>query len=613
LKKHRKDSYYEPFLGKHAEYIKILKDKEILGRNSRSVHSKASKSVRSGDSVRKQLSRRKGFDYVFKNGLVTERERFSPTFKHDGENSFRHKKKSNVRISTRKQRFFKPPEVATDFYHQHQSVFKNFEDFDLDKHVVVEGCYDTNKHVLAQQVDCRNFNDTVTPNEESYYILKDSIRDTIRKLRIKEIGDVNISDIDDFDFDLSTKPGFRYEHYLKANIKSDCTEVAVAVAKERYRAVVKATNEGRFIRRDEIIPGIYTIGARNKREENAEDGEVATSRAIHMPEWHTELHAGIFSDLITTQIVEFERGPIYIGNSFTRFERFEQEMNKSCVAIEGDWKKFDASLCNNLVTMSLCVLRLYFPPGLLYDNHFLSILDSLVIKDYHTVGGNVLRILHGLPSGSKLTSLIGSVINLIVLNYCFSSVKYFDRSFAIGGDDFVTFIRSFNYDLESLEKVVYEKSSCIGMNLKFFKIKNYKNSNDIQDYPVFYKYTVFQGKPVIPLENLLERVFSPWNKRYSTTSRVLSFLDDILPSLAYPSSACVLFYLYYQYVYYRACGDIYPLQKLILRHYVCYNRLKGINDVVYDIKNVYQKNKRNVFIMGVSLSKFERICFNLPT
>jgi hypothetical protein len=42
------------------------------------------------------------------------------------EKSFFHKKKSNVRISTRSRRFSKPPEVSTDFFHEFNELFKNF-------------------------------------------------------------------------------------------------------------------------------------------------------------------------------------------------------------------------------------------------------------------------------------------------------------------------------------------------------------------------------------------------------------------------------------------------------------------------------------------------------
>ena len=107
---------------------------------------------------------------------------------------------------------------------------------------------------------------------------------------------------------------------------------------------------GEVIKRDEIIPGIYTIGARNKREVKPEVGDVAVSRTVHMPEFHTELHAGIFSDRLTDHFVDKGDGPIFIGNSFIQSERLEKLIKNNFQAVEGDWKKFDASLCNVLIT-----------------------------------------------------------------------------------------------------------------------------------------------------------------------------------------------------------------------------------------------------------------------
>jgi hypothetical protein len=328
-----------------------------------------------------------------------------------------------------------------------------------------------------------------------------------------------------------------------------------------------------------------------------------------MPEWHTELHSGMFSDRITAHFVGKGEGPIFIGNSFTRFERLEKLIKSNFCAVEGDWSKFDASLCNTLITSAVCIARLYFPRGILYDNHFIALLDTLVIKDYHIVGGRILRILQGIPSGSKWTSVIGSFINLIVLNYSFESVKFKDRSFAIGGDDFCTFIRTDKYDMDSIEDDVVERSKRIGMKLKFYKQKNFNNSKNIDDYPVFYKYTVFQGVSVIPIESLLERIFSPWNKKYDSNVKVLTFLDDVFPSLAHPTTSCLIFYKYYKYIYFRVTGESIPIDFLARRHHILYTKMieSSFNpldkDVFVDI------NKRNVMVVSTVLTDYMKKVF----
>jgi hypothetical protein len=551
--------------------------------------------------------------YVFNEHLTPalireEKSLFSP----DGVNSFRHKEKSDVRIGTRKQKTFQPPEVATDFTSSFPELFSSFEEFDLTKHCVVEGCFESNRHTIQAQMDCKNFNNSAVPDLVHYNKFEKAIQDTVRKLKISPINGVDITDIQDFDFNLSTKPGYRYEHYLLKQTKAECVKEAVFLAEERYSNILSASKEGRCIDRNEIYPGVYTIGARNKREACAEAGEELTSRAVHMPEFHVELHGGMFSDLLTTKFVEEDSGPVFIGNSFLKHERFSKLLDDNHSAVEGDWKKFDSSLSNSLVTAALSICRCYFPEGLLYDNHFLAILDSLVIKDYHVVGGNVYRILHGLPSGSKWTNILGSIINLIALNYCFSSVKYHERSFAVGGDDFDIFFKYKINDLDSLCEIATASALEIGMNFKFLKIKEYKFSSNINDYPVFYKYTVFKGFPVIPLESILDRTLSPWNKRYNNNAEVLEFLDNLLPSLGYPTRACYVFYYYYQYVYYRCTGKSCKLSSIITSHFRIYDKMIKIRSTSKELKKYYEKEDkyyRNIFVPHVDNATFLKTIF----
>lgn len=207
-----------------------------------------SNAYKSFDSKNNKKIRKKGFkrekrletsyNYIYNDyGDVCRETADGPLFICDNENSWLHKEKSDVRISTRRQRFSKPPEICTDFFYEFNEIFKGIntadgeaKDFKLDEHVVVDGCFDTNKHTLQEQMDCKNFLEGNVPNKDHYNLMKTAVADTIRKLKVEEFKSVDITDIRDFDFDLSTKPGYRYEHYLLKEKKKDCVDEAVYLA-----------------------------------------------------------------------------------------------------------------------------------------------------------------------------------------------------------------------------------------------------------------------------------------------------------------------------------------------------------------------------------------------
>jgi hypothetical protein len=169
--------------------------------------------------------------------------------------------------------------------------------------------------------------------------------------------------------------------------------------------------------------------------------------------------------------------------------------------------------------------------------------DTLAIKDYNLPGGRVVRAYQGIPSGVKATSLLGSIINLIALIYCVGPKISKDFNFIVGGDDFLISARNNKHEWDEILNLMEERSEEIGMKFKILKKKNYESKN-IEDCPVFYKYTIYKGYPVVPTSAVLERVFMPWNKRYNTDKKVRKFLLDVMPSLGKPMSHHLLYYDY---------------------------------------------------------------------
>jgi hypothetical protein len=280
----------------------------------------------------------------------------------------------------------------------------------------------------------------------------------------------------------------------------------------------------KYVLHNDIIPSLYTIGARNKRDYTYDEGESATSRVVHMPEFHAELTSGVWTDRITEFVKERKKGPIFIGNSSLEYNRLERTLENSKLCFEGDWKRFDSSLFITIIICAVAILRCHYPlDDDRIDNHFIAIFDCVGIKDYYTPGGHVFRMMHGLPSGVKSTNLVGTIINLIALDWCCGTENSRKVDFIAGGDDFVVSVRELFCTSEVFTEEFNERAEEIGMKCKFLKEK-FPASNSLNELPCFYKYVVKDSQPAIPNDSLLERVFLPWNKRYDKYKDLFDFV-----------------------------------------------------------------------------------------
>lgn len=221
--------------------------------------------------------------------------------------------------------------------------------------------------------------------------------------------------------------------------------------------------------------------------------------------------------------------------------------------------------------------------------------DTLSIKDYITPGGYIHRLIYGLPSGVKSTSLFGSIINLVNLCHCTSWASHKRVKFIIGGDDFLIAFKDGVSD-EQLNETL-SIADDIGVSFKFLKRKTI-NARNIEDRPCFYKYTIDKDEPVIPTSNILERVFMPWNKRYKNDIEILNFLFDVLPSLAAPRSTLFLFYKFFSEMYSKITRTHCPISKVFKLHEGIYNGVMSgrieINKDYVIHKNIYSSLRLHI-------------------
>lgn len=461
----------------------------------------------------------------------------------DGYNSYE-RGRSHIRNAGRKQKFRKAPYSSIMKYGCNKEIFDAFE-VDVNKCVIINGCYSTNKQVLKKQLVPENLSGDFYkyPTVENLLKFDDTVRAVFRKLKFLGIIErQKFSDIMNTEVSPLKKPGFRYEEEFGYTTKKEAIRPAFRLSRKRWNV---ANNKNiSYLKKNNIFSGVYTIGARNKRDYTYDDGEAASSRVVHMPELHCELTSSPWCDAFIDRIKELATGPIYLGNSILDWFRLDRDISDSHYVIEGDWKRFDSTLYIKIITIALCIFRCFYPHRDPYvDKHFLLMYDTLAIKDYYLPGGRIVRAYHGLPSGVKATSLLGSIINLIALIYCINPKNSKCFNFIVGGDDFLISARTDGILWEEICDQMEEKSRELGMTFKYLKKKNYE-SEEVENCPSFYKYTIYKGFPTVPTSSVLERVFMPWNKIYNTDTKVLKFLRDVMPSLGKPMSHHLLYYDY---------------------------------------------------------------------
>lgn len=523
--------------------------------------------------------------------------------------------KIHVQDGTRPQKCSKTPHKASEFYNIYKECFNQFE-IDADKNVVVSGNYETNRHTL-QDTAIPAFEpeeESLYPTIELFESYKPVIMSVVKKLSITQLSSSTISDMDRSYFDPTTHPGFTQQKLCKKNTKEHAFKTSRHVARSIFNQLDKISKTTRsklvsnFITKRPRTRGLYSIGARNKRDFTYDNYEVAKSRAVHMPEFHNEMVIAPWLDEINELIKCEASGPIYIGNSISSYERYQKDVNKRKFYYEGDWRHYDSTIRVIGLLIVCCIARLYYP---LYckraDVHFYFIFYNIVIKDYLQPGGNVTRILNGLPSGSKCTSIFNSIYNCVALLKVLEGHDYKKINLAVGGDDFVIFsdIELSEVEIDKIKQNAFN----IGMEFKIFEPKSFETDN-VEHQPYFYKYSVKGDKPIISTSILLERILMPFNLVVKNNIEYLEFLDAQIPLLGFPTTALLPFYAIYSNVYNaiynRGSPDKITVLDVFKLHSKAYNGFKYTYRRRLNVKDYLTFRKRAMINLEL-LSPSEKI------
>jgi hypothetical protein len=235
----------------------------------------------------------------------------------------------------------------------------------------------------------------------------------------------------------------------KRNVYSKC----LTIARELWDDIVTS----RHFKQDFSL---WSIGGRPRRQDMSK-GKPPRSRLILMPEMSTSFISGIIGTMITQalKLVDKSESECFMGQEVTNgmWKRISEWAKPGQPVLELDWTEYDSTLTHNALVSAFCLLRTCFPKSSKIDKLFIYVMSGTIHKHIVLRQRFIYRVTSGLPSGSPLTSLLGTVTNWVLINYTLMSKGLFgisgkdDFKLAIAGDDTLIAFNNYSYNDDVLE------------------------------------------------------------------------------------------------------------------------------------------------------------------
>lgn len=279
--------------------------------------------------------------------------------------------------------------------------------------------------------------------------------------------------------------------------------------------VLKQIEDGKTI----YDRSIYTIGgrARNQKVDFDNIGDELKSRVVMVPEAIPKIVSGAtiapFYKSMINNIKNFPENEICIGldYKYTRYDKFDDKNRNYDKCIEMDWKGYDSTLDEELILASIALIRGCYPAGKKYDDLFLYIAGNIILKNVAIQQGFVYSLMKALPSGTPLTTPIGSVGNWLANCVLYKDLPAKDIRFVCYGDDTQIWLNVNGYgDVEPekyLSGIIEGNISKIPLIPKDYKIFDLEKPRlDIYDGPSLLKSFSDFGCPARKKEDLYENL-----------------------------------------------------------------------------------------------------------
>jgi len=299
----------------------------------------------------------------------------------------------------------------------------------------------------------------------------------------------------------TANPGPSYR-FVGGIWKLDCARLAFMTA----RKILRRVSEQRHASYPYFgLAGRAKLTSYEKIYDNLSDGK-PVGRAVWMSDTHESLISGMFSHPLTDYFSCSHRR-VYLGfNKFgTSPSVFRRQMENYDFWISCDFSKFDSSISNVLMSKAFDVLRALYCTSdkYCYECLVLTYIESYFKETMMVLpNGSIIQKKGGLPSGSGLTSIIGSICNFVALDHACRHITggvlgtHYDiavcgddavvgiksqmpsRRFPISGD---AFLRELSNDLRSefgmelsLDKTTVCHSLTVGIRVKGVRAERYR-------------------------------------------------------------------------------------------------------------------------------------------
>lgn len=382
------------------------------------------------------------------------------------------------------------------------------------KYSLIEGAWDTNQSALR---------DMATPPSKRVPSAKSLILNSLKRYdrfgfpQIKTIPGKNL--LASATCNPDANPGLISSKFLGVK-KRDTFSQALKIAGRIWDTI----KSERTYRPD---LSLWSIGGRARRQNLTDFSVKPESRIILMPEHPNSMISSVIGQLFAlNQKKMIQADPSlesFMGHDtnnlgWKRIANFEDKGNW---VVELDWSRFDTTIPEPILVASFCLLRSCFPTSRFIDKLFIFVMSGFIYKNVAIKQRFIYKICQGIPSGSPLTSIIGTISNWISLNWIITHEDLFgingdDFKLAVAGDD--TLI-SFKKKIPNLDFVGISKSVKDSINLEI-KIEDmticpwwgYGSVYDWEFCPSFLKTVIWNGLPGRRVTDIVKSISCPESK-----------------------------------------------------------------------------------------------------